>query len=68
MHWKFTSPKLIIRCQSDGGSKFTDRDWIKFIWNKAVTKQFSILGAVVGSVERAIESIPEMNEESPKLV
>ena len=31
-HWKFTSPKLRFKFRSDGGSNFTERDWINFIW------------------------------------
>ena len=31
-HWKFTSPKFKFKFRSDGGSKFTNRDWINFIW------------------------------------
>ena len=40
IHWKFTSPKLIIRFQRDGGSNFTDRDWINFIWNGSNQTRF----------------------------
>ena len=31
-HWKFISPKLRFKFPSDGGSNFTDREWINYIW------------------------------------
>ena len=34
------SPKLIIRFQRDGGSNFTDRDWINFIWKESNKTRF----------------------------
>ena len=39
-HWTFMSPKLIIRFQGDGGSNFTDRDWINFTWKGSTKTRF----------------------------
>ena len=32
IHWTIICPKLIIRFHKDGGSSFTDRDCLNFIW------------------------------------
>ena len=40
IHWKFISPKLRFRFQRDGGSNFTDRDWINFIWKGSNKTRF----------------------------
>ena len=40
IHWKFKSPKLRFKFRSDGGSNFTDRDWINFIWKGSNRTKF----------------------------
>ena len=43
IHWKFKSPKLKFKFRSDGGSNFTDRDWINFIWKRKQQKKIPVL-------------------------
>ena len=39
-NWTIVCPKLIIRFQKDGGSNFTDRDCLNFIWKGSKKTRF----------------------------
>ena len=62
IHWKFTSPKLRFKFRSDGGNKFTDRDWINFIWKGSCKTRFQFV-RILATTYCAFEPFKDTQDE-----